>query len=68
MTQQTIEMAVVTILARGEYVSIYDQLTVNSETKTIAEWSEQTGISFQTIKARLISGWSPEKAIKSTEI
>ena len=38
-------------------------LTMNGETKTIAEWSEVTGIGWTTIKERLKHGWSVERAL-----
>lgn len=33
------------------------------KTKTLAEWSEVTGIKYQTIRSRLRNGWSIERAL-----
>jgi hypothetical protein len=37
-------------------------LTVGSESFTIAEWAERTGIGKTTIRERIRRGWSPERA------
>ena len=42
------------------------RLTHNGETKTLAEWSKQIGVSLPTIWARLKYGHSVEKALSST--
>lgn len=39
------------------------QLTVNKETKTVAEWARATGLSYTTIIWRLNNGRSPEEAL-----
>lgn len=39
------------------------RITYNSETHTLAEWSEITGISKTTIRDRLKSGWTVERAL-----
>lgn len=38
-------------------------ITVNRETKTLAEWSELSGTRYQTIRRRLEEGWPPEQAV-----
>jgi hypothetical protein len=38
-------------------------LTLNGITKTMAEWSENTGIKYHTIKARLKYGWSDAETL-----
>ncbi len=38
-------------------------LTINGETRCLAEWSRLTGIGFMTLECRLKSGWTPEQAI-----
>ena len=38
-------------------------ITHNGETHTMMQWSEITGIAFHTIKSRLKSGWSVERAL-----
>lgn len=38
-------------------------LTYNGETHTIAEWSDITGIKWDTIRCRIRYGWSIEKAL-----
>ena len=35
----------------------------NNESKTIAEWSEITGIKYDTLYSRLYRGWTAEKAL-----
>ena len=40
-------------------------LTYQGQTKSIAEWSEQTGIAWTTLRGRLDSGWSAERAIET---
>lgn len=39
-------------------------LTYGSETKCIAEWAEQFGINPGTLRRRIKSGWSVERALK----
>lgn len=38
-------------------------LTYNNETKSIAEWSIETGIPYNTLRGRVRRGWSDEKSI-----
>lgn len=38
-------------------------LTLRGETKTLAEWSEITGIRWDTIRYRIRDGWSVENAL-----
>jgi hypothetical protein len=38
-------------------------LTVHGVTRPMAEWAEQSGIPYDTIKRRLIYGWSDERAV-----
>jgi hypothetical protein len=38
-------------------------LTFNGHTKTISQWSRETGIKHTTIHMRLHNGWSVEKAL-----
>ena len=38
-------------------------LTINTETRSVAEWSEITGIKYHTIKNRIYNGWDPKRAI-----
>jgi len=38
-------------------------VTLNGESKTIAEWSEITGIKASTLQQRLVHGWSDEDAL-----
>lgn len=38
-------------------------LTVHGETKTVAEWSKETGLSRATIRSRIKSGWTEEKIL-----
>lgn len=38
-------------------------LTVNGETKPMAEWARIAGMQYQTLKARLRQGWAPEVAV-----
>lgn len=38
-------------------------IEISGETKTMAEWSEISGVAYHTLKARLNSGVSPERAI-----
>lgn len=41
-------------------------ITCNGETKTLAEWSEVSGLEASLIRYRLKAGWSPEDAIMLT--
>jgi hypothetical protein len=41
------------------------RITANGETRTLAEWSELTGLKRETISDRLEYGWSAEKAINT---
>lgn len=38
-------------------------VTINGETKCLAEWSELSGIKIHTIRRRIELGWAPEKLI-----
>lgn len=38
-------------------------LTYNNETKTTMEWAEQLNIPYNTLRRRIIRGWSDEKAL-----
>lgn len=38
-------------------------LTVGEETCNLTEWSRRTGISFQTLKARMDAGWQPQRVV-----
>lgn len=39
-------------------------ITYNGKTQTIAQWSEELGISYHTIYARLRKGWEIERVLK----
>lgn len=39
------------------------RLTVHGVTKTVAQWCDETGLPFNTIRNRMIWGWSPEDCI-----
>jgi len=39
-------------------------LTINGETKTIAEWSETTGINRVTLRSRVMLGWNENDLLK----
>jgi len=43
-------------------------IEVKGEAKTLAEWSEQTGLSVGTLWRRLSKGWTNEEAIKTPKI
>lgn len=38
-------------------------ITFNGETLLLIEWAERTGIRIATLRARIYTGWSPERAI-----
>ena len=40
-------------------------LTYKGETKTVAEWSEITGLYYTTLIERIRNGWSPEEVIET---
>lgn len=40
-------------------------LTIDGQSKTVAEWSEITGISTSTIHRRLVLGWSDDETLKT---
>ena len=40
-------------------------LTINGVTKSLADWSDETGVAQGTIRARLRSGWSHAQAAKT---
>lgn len=39
------------------------RLTLNGETKTVAEWVESTGFSLATLQGRIREGWSDERIL-----
>jgi hypothetical protein len=41
------------------------RLTFRGETKPIAEWCEELGVSYSAVKYRLSRGWSVERALTS---
>lgn len=38
-------------------------ITIDGETKTLAEWAQEYGISHRVILGRLAAGWDEERAI-----
>lgn len=38
-------------------------LTINGETKCIADWSDESGVKYETIRARLRYGWDEKSAV-----
>lgn len=42
------------------------RILVNGETKTLAQWSRDSGINAMTIKNRLNAGWSPERSVQQS--
>ena len=38
-------------------------ITIGSESKTVNEWAQETGLNRSTILSRLKNGWSPEDAV-----
>lgn len=40
-------------------------LTVDSQTKTLAEWSEETNLSVHVIRKRIFLGWSIRRAVET---
>ena len=40
-------------------------LTYQGQTKTFAEWSEQTGVAWSTLRGRIDSGWSAQQTIET---
>lgn len=42
------------------------RLTSNGVTKTLVEWTKETGLPYSTIQARLIKGWSEHDAVTKT--
>lgn len=49
---------------RSKSISI--RLTANGQTKTVAEWSEVTGIPYDTLKRRVRTlGWPDERAVNT---
>jgi len=38
-------------------------VTIDGETRCVAEWAESSGLGYRTILKRLSQGWSPKKAI-----
>ena len=39
-------------------------LTVGSQTQSIMDWSEQTGINYATIRSRIQLGWTPAEVLE----
>lgn len=54
-----------TRLVQAHNSRISTNITHNGETKCIAEWAQQAGISVKSMYTRLASGWSIEKAIST---
>lgn len=49
---------------QNNHTSRNHMITFNGETKTMAQWSEDTGISYAALKTRLNRrGWSVERAL-----
>ncbi|MDN8081144.1 hypothetical protein QZN30_17415 [Burkholderia multivorans] len=42
-------------------------LSAHGKTMTIMEWANKTGIPFQTIRHRLLRGWSAERSVSAPE-
>lgn len=40
------------------------RITINGETKTLAEWCEQCGLKYGTVYDRFRCGWTPEEALE----
>lgn len=38
-------------------------MTYEGETKTVKEWSEQLDMKYSTLRKRILSGWTPERAV-----
>lgn len=38
-------------------------MTFNGKTLTVAQWADETGIGYQTIRARMKMGWTPEDVL-----
>ncbi len=41
-------------------------ITYNGKTQCLIDWSEETGISYNTLRSRLRIGWSTEKALSTS--
>lgn len=41
-------------------------LTYKNQTKPLSKWSEELGIEYNTLLARIKQGWSPEKTLTTT--
>jgi hypothetical protein len=52
-----------TVIVNSRNRSDNNRLTFNGETKTLAEWSEITGIPYGTLWKRLKDGWTAERAL-----
>lgn len=48
--------------ARNKRTTMF--LTVNGETKPVSQWAEESGINYHTLRARIKSGWTAERAIR----
>lgn len=42
-------------------------ITAKGKTQRISQWSKETGLSPQTIRARLNAGWTPDEAVGLVE-
>lgn len=47
----------------GFYKRPKTTITFNEQTKTIAEWSKETGLTTECIRGRLSYNWPPEKIL-----
>ena len=56
----TMEEALTRPLKKASIPKVY---TVGGESRTIKEWSQVTGLSLNTIYARLARGWTPGQAV-----
>lgn len=48
---------------QGNNTTTNRYITFNGKTKTLAEWSDETGISYSALKHRIDRGWEIEKAL-----
>ena len=53
----------VTYKAQGNNTSRNHLITYNSKTQTLAQWSEEIGIKYGTLTARIYRGWDIHKAL-----
>jgi maltoporin len=47
----------------GRRLSYVKYLTYNKKRQTVREWSEETGINFNTLVSRVERGWTPEQIL-----